>query len=216
MKNIIKDTLILFAITLVAGLGLGFVYNVTSDARASQKEKTKVAAYEAVMPGLENFEVQDVDFSKAEEFIADKVKKDESENAISPIKTYNASIDEVVLAIDKDGNGLGYIVTVTDSEAYGGSLQMTVGVLSDGTVKGISYLSINETPGLGMKAKEESFIKQFTNKKVSFFKYNKASASADNEINAISSATITTNAITHAVNGAIYCVEYITGGGINE
>ena len=168
------------------------------------------------MPGLDSFEVQNVDFAEAEEFIADKVKKYESENGISPIKSYNATIDEVVLAKDKDGNELGYIVTVTDSEAYGGSLQMTVGILSDGTVKGISYLSINETPGLGMNAKEDSFIKQFSDKKVDYFKYNKAGASADNEINAISSATITTNAVTHGVNGAIYCVEYITGGGINE
>ena len=42
MKNIIKDTLILFAITLVAGLGLGLVYNVTANSRAMQEEKTKI------------------------------------------------------------------------------------------------------------------------------------------------------------------------------
>ena len=45
MKNIIKDTLILFAITLVAGLGLGLVYNVTANSRAMQEEKTKTEAY---------------------------------------------------------------------------------------------------------------------------------------------------------------------------
>lgn len=216
MKNIIKDTLILFAITLVAGLGLGFVYNVTSDARASQQEKTKVAAYEAVMPGLDSFEVQNIDGASADEYIAEKINKVESDNSISTIKSYNATINEVVLAKDKDGSELGYIITITDSEAYGGSLQMTVGILSDSTVKGISFLSINETPGLGMKAKEDSFVKQYSDKKVDFFKYNKAGASADNEISAISSATITTNAVTHGVNGAIYCVEYITGGGSNE
>ena len=53
MKNIVKNTLILFAITLVAGLGLGFVYNVTSKARNDQEEKTKMTAYESVMPGME-------------------------------------------------------------------------------------------------------------------------------------------------------------------
>lgn len=41
MGRIVKDTLILFAITLVAGLGLGFVYNVTSDARAETGRKNK-------------------------------------------------------------------------------------------------------------------------------------------------------------------------------
>lgn len=213
MKNIVKDTLILFAITLVAGLGLGFVYNVTSDARAKQQEKTMVAAYESVMPGLEKFDYLKLDTSEVNEYIAEKIKATETENGISTIKPYNAVIDNVVSAYDKDNNKLGYIVTITDSEAYGGSLQMTVGVSTDGTVKGISFLSLNETPGLGMKANEDSFKNQFKDKKVDYFKYNKAGASADNEINAISSATITTNAVTHGVNGAIYCVDYITGGG---
>ncbi|MFR3834629.1 MAG: FMN-binding protein [Eubacterium sp.] len=50
-------------------------------------------------------------------------------------------------------------------------------------------------------------------KKADYFVYSKSGASADNEINAISSATITSNAVTHGVNAAIYCVKYITGGG---
>jgi electron transport complex protein RnfG len=213
MKNIVKDTLILFAITLVAGLGLGFVYNVTSDARAKQEEKTKVAAYEAVMPELDSFENVALDEKAVDEYIADKITATESENSISTIKAYNGAIDNVVKAKDKNGNDLGYIVTVTDSEAYGGSLQMTVGVLSDGTVKGISFLSLSETPGLGMNADTDSFKGQFADKKVEYFKYSKSGVTADNEINAISSATITTNAVTHGVNAALYCVDYITGGG---
>ena len=45
MKRIIKDVLILFAITLVAGLGLGAVYNLTLDARKTQEEKTLEQAF---------------------------------------------------------------------------------------------------------------------------------------------------------------------------
>lgn len=213
MGRIVKDTLILFAITLVAGLGLGFVYNVTSDARAEQEEKTKIAAYESVMPGMDGFEEVDIDVAEVDKYISEKIKTTESENGISPIKAYNATINAVVKANDASGNEMGYIVTITDSEAYGGSLQMTVGITTDGTVQGISFLSLNETPGLGMKAKEDSFMSQFSDKNVEYFKYTKTEASADNEVQAISSATITTNAVTHGVNGAIYCVEYITGGG---
>lgn len=212
MKTIMKNTLILFAITLVAGLGLGFVYNVTSDARAEQEEKTKLSAYESVMPGMKDFESVKID-GDGVKFIEDKVKNNEKANNISTIKPFNATIDEIVLAKDKDGKNLGYIVTVTDNEAYDGSLQMTVGVTEDGTVKGISFLSLSETPGLGMKADEDSFKSQFKNKKVDYFVYEKSGASEDNEINAISSATITSNAVTHGVNAAIYCVDYITGGG---
>ena len=212
MKTIIKNTVILFVITLVAGLGLGFVDNVTSKARAEQEEKTKLSAYQSVMPGMKEFENVKPD-SACTEFIQNKIKEDESANNISPIKSFNATVDEVVLAKDKDGKDLGYIVTVTDNEAYDGSLQMTVGIKTDGTVLGISFLSLSETPGLGMKVDEDSFKSQFQNKKVDFFVYEKNGASADNEINAVSSATITTNAVTHGVNAAIYCVEYITGGG---
>ena len=211
MKNIIKNTLILFAITLVAGLGLGFVYNVTSDARAEQEEKTKLSAYESVMPGLDEFENVSVD-SDCSKYIENKVKENESANNISVIKPFNANVDEVVLAKDKDGNNIGYIVTVTDNEAYDGSLQMTVGIKEDGTVLGISFLSLSETPGLGMKANEDTFKSQFEKKNVDYFVYEKSGANADNEINAISSATITSNAVTHGVNAAIYCVNYITGG----
>lgn len=213
MKNIVKDTIILFVITLVAGLGLGFVYNVTSDARAKQEEKTMAEAYKAVMPGLSGFEDVDYSVDEMNQKISEEINQTEKDNGISTIKAYNASLDNVVKALDSDGNELGYIVTVTDSEAYDGSLQMTVGVKSDGTVTGISFLSLSETPGLGMKADEDSFKNQFKNKKVDYFQYNKSGASADNEISAISSATITTNAVTHGVNAAIVCVKNITGGG---
>lgn len=217
MKAIIKNTLILFAITLVAGLGLGFVYNVTSEARKSQEEKTMLAAYESVMPGMERFDYIKTDFSNADtpayRFIQDKIKENESKNNISVIKPFNATIDSVANAYDKEGNSIGYIVTVTDNEAYDGSLQMTVGIKEDGTVIGISFLSLSETPGLGMKADAEDFKSQFQKKKVDFFQYEKSGVSSDNEINAISSATITSNAVVHGVNAAIYCVEYIIGGG---
>ena len=210
MKNIIKDTLILFAFTLVAGLGLGLVYNVTANSRAMQEEKTKIEAYNTVMPGLGSFDNVSFDSVAADKYIKEQINKNETEKTI---KSYNATIDEVIKAKDKSGNDLGYIITVTDNEAYGGSLQMTVGIKDDGTVMGISFLSLSETPGLGMKAKDDDFMSQFSNKKVDFFKYTKSEAKADNEINAISSATITSNAVTHGVNGAIYCVDFITGGG---
>jgi electron transport complex protein RnfG len=217
MKTMVKDTLILFAITLIAGLGLGAVYNVTKDARAEQEEKTKLAAFKEVMPEMAEYEeVASFDAAAAEKVIAEQIGKNEKDAKISTIKPFNAVIDGAVCAKDAGGEEIGYIITVTDKEAYGGSLQMTVGVLKDGTVKGISFLSLSETPGLGMKAKEDGFRKQFQDKKADYFVYNKAGASKDNEIDAISSATITTNAVTHGVNAAIECVNYIEGGDRNE
>lgn len=219
MNKIIKDAMVLFSITLVAGLGLGLVYNITSDARAEQEEKTKISAYEQVMPGMKTFEKKSIDLKEANKKIKENILAAEKENNIATIKEFNAEINEVVVAKDSSENVMGYIVTVTDNEAYGGFLQMTVGILEDKTVNGISFLSLNETPGLGMKAKEESFMKQFASKKVDFFAYNKSGAKADNEISAISSATITSNAVTHGVNAAIECVDLYCaqeGGAGNE
>ena len=101
------------------------------------------------------------------------------------------------MAKDKDGKELGYIITVIDEEAYNSFITLTVGVDMNGSVKGIAFLDIKETPGLGMKAQEEAFLKQYYGKDVKFFTYTKDSPEDDSQVDAISSATITTNAVTH-------------------
>ena len=95
------------------------------------------------------------------------------------------------------------MINVTNHEGYGGDITISVGLANDGTVKGIEILDISETAGLGMKAKEDKFKNQFQNKAVSQFTYTKTGAVQDFEIDAISGATITTNAVTNAVNAAI-------------
>ena len=201
MNKMIKDALILFAITLVSGLGLGAVYNITSQARAQQEQKTKNAAYQAVFDGADHFDEYKINDSDQKK-IADYIKKmDTDEVKANGASDINADINEIMEAKDKDNNVLGYVITVTDNEAYDGKIQFSVGIKEDGTVNGISFLSISETPGLGMRAK-----------KVDYFKYSKTGASEDNEIDAMSGATITTNATTNGVNAAIFCFKYITGG----
>ena len=213
MKRIIKDVFILFAITLVAGLALGAVFNVTKSARNDQEKKTLNEAYEKVMPGVEDTEEVDKPNNKT---IKEAVLTSEKTANFTPYNEYNANVDQVLKAEDSNGNDLGYIVTVTDNEAYGGSLQMTVGIDMNEKVLGISFLSLAETPGLGMNADTDSFKKQFKNKKVKFFTYTKAGSKNDSELDAISSATVTTNAVTHGVNAAIACVQLINGGGSDE
>ena len=61
MKNLLKDALILFIITLVVCVFLCFVYEITKDARAEQAEIKKNNAYKAVFEDYEGF--NDVDFS---------------------------------------------------------------------------------------------------------------------------------------------------------
>lgn len=108
-----------------------------------------------------------------------------------------------------EGKTVGYVFTVS-SAGYGGEIKLTVGINSDGAITGLTILSINETPGLGMNAKKESFISQFTGKsgKLSVVK-NKTPG--DGEILAIASATITSKALTNAVNDALTLYTRVSG-----
>ncbi|MCR5834995.1 MAG: RnfABCDGE type electron transport complex subunit G [Lachnospiraceae bacterium] len=218
MKNIIKDTIILLVITLVSGVSLGYVFNITKDARANQEDNTKAQAYKTVFPDAKNFAASKIkDFDKINSYISKIDKEAHSNDSDYPNAPINASIDEIVEARDGSGKCIGYVITVTDNEAYGGKITFSVGIGNDKTIYGISFLSINETPGLGMRAKEDSFINQFKNKKIDYVKYSKSGATSENEIDALSGATITTNAVTNGTNAAVYCFDYISnGGGENE
>ena len=117
--------------------------------------------------------------------------------------------------MDADQNLLGFVITVTSHVGYGGVITFTMGITLEGTLNGISILDISETAGLGMKA--ESVLKpQFADKKVPSFTYTKQGAMSDSQIDAISGATITTNAFTNAVNGGLYYFQTQLGGGSYE
>ena len=186
MKNkIVKDTLALTVITLVSGLLLGLVNDITAGPIASQQAKEKEEAYKAVFADAASFEtVTSGEDTDLESYL--------DENGF---KAQN--IDEVMLAKDDQGNELGYAFTVTTSEGYGGDIQFAMGVQDDGTLNGISILSISETAGLGMRATTDDFKNQFKDKNVEKFTYTKTGATSDDEIDALSGATITTNAMTN-------------------
>jgi len=187
-KSMIKDALILFAITLAAGLLLGFVYDVTKEPIAEQKAKAKAEACKNVFAAADSFEAMAGEDGPTAYFVAGE--------------DLNADIDEVMRALDGSGQLLGYVITVTDHEGYGGDIQFSMGVTLDGTVNGISLLSISETAGLGMKA-GDVLVPQFADKKVESFTYTKSGSTSDSEIDAISGATITTNAVVNGVNAGL-------------
>ena len=204
MKNIIKDAMILFAITLVAGLLLGVVYDVTKEPIAAQQEKAKTEACRNVFEEAESFEIY-------EKFDVEMASVILAESGVT-----GADIDEVMCAKDASGAVAGYVLTVTDHEGYGGDIQFTMGITNEGVLNGISLLSIAETPGLGMKA-EDVVVPQFVNKQVERFTTTKTGSANDSQIDAISGATITTDAIVNGVNGGlVYFQNVLKGGSANE
>ena len=196
-KTIIKDTLALFVITIVAGIFLGLVYEITKEPIATQNAIRKEKAYKEVMGTASSFKEYSLDEKDVTEFLTKE--------------GYDASIDEVMVALDSSDEEIGHVLTVTSHEGYGGDITFAMGITSDGTVKGISMLSISETAGLGMKAKEEEFTNQFKDKNVELFTYTKSGSSSDSEIDALSGATITTNAVTNGVNAGKAYISYIGG-----
>ena len=185
MIKIIKNTIILTIITLVAGIGLGLVYEITKEPIAQTQDAAKKKAWQAVFPeaDINSFEAVEVDEKAAEQVITELGIK--------------GSIDEVC-KVGEDG----YVITTTDKEGYGGDIQITVGITADGTVNGVSILTINETAGLGMRAKEPSFYEQYQGKQAERFVVSK-DGGAGEPIDALSGATITSRAVTGSVNAAL-------------
>ena len=198
MNTILKNTISITVITLVAGLALGVVQDITAGPIATQQEKSKEEAYKTVFEDADTFEVYSADDGLA--------------TALADNGFTAQTIDEIMVAQDSSGETLGYAFTVTDSEGYGGDIQFAMGVQNDGTLNGISILSISETAGHGMKANTDSFKDQFKNKKVEKFSYTKTGATSDDQIDAISGATITTNAMTNGVNAGLCAFQYVEGG----
>lgn len=188
MNKIIKNTLILTAITLVSGLLLGFVHELTAAPIAEQEALAKAKAYAEVFPEAESFnEVADV--SEVAAYIAEQ-------GYASQV------INEVAEACDGSGNVIGHVINITTPEGYGGNIQMTVGIKNDMTMLGISFLSISETAGLGMKATEPIFYEQYQGKQAEKFYVSKDGGDGE-PIDALSGATITSRAMTGAVNAAL-------------
>lgn len=115
-------------------------------------------------------------------------------------ETVNADGIRLVPALDESGATIGYVV-VTAEKGYGGDISVMTGVDLEGKVTGISILSMSETAGLGANASKESFLSQFVSK-VAGMTVTK-NAPAENEIKALTGATITTKAVTAAVEAAI-------------
>lgn len=204
MNKIIKNTGILMAITLVAGALLGLVYEVTKTPIAQAQEDAKQEAYRTVL-------------ADADTFVNEEGFKESKAQKILKKAGYDSDdISEVVVGQDRLGETVGYVITVTSHEGYGGDIQISVGIETDGTVKGIEMLSISETAGLGMKATEADFKDQFKDKKVEKFSYTKSGEEGDDKIDALSGATITTNAVINAVDSALAYFQEELGGSVNE
>lgn len=229
LNTMLKEAGILFAITLIAGLMLGVVYELTKEPIQIQQEKAIQEACAAAFPesekdqagmdGYPRFLFDDYfEYTFDEAFLSELADDGIKIGTIyTVIDNFNPVMDSVSYC--------GHVVEVTSKNGYGGDIVLYVGVDFDGMVRGVSILELSETAGLGMEA-PKVLAPQFAGRTVDSFVYTKTGAQADNEVDAITSATITTSAVVKAVNGGLRAVQYIRGdseqtvelmgGGANE
>ena len=198
MKKILKDAFALLMITLVAGILLGFVYSITKEPIAVQEQLTKEKSCQEV-------------FADAAAFDNNTEELEAARAAMAAAGYEVQTLSEILEAKDTSGNILGYVLSIIDPEGYGGNISFMMGIRLDGTLNGISILSISETAGLGMNADTDAFKSQFVNKKVEKFTFTKTGSTSDSEIDALSGATITTTAMTNGVNAGLAAFSSLGG-----
>ena len=186
-KDVLRTALPLILICVIVAAALGMTNELTKGPIAALTEKTELAARREVFPEAENFE--------------------EMVDTGAEFSPY--------IAKDAAGETVGYVFTTTGS-GYGGKIKVMTGIDMDGNVTGISILSQSETVGLGANCEKESFREQFEQKipAEGFSVYKKGTAAPEGGIEALTSATISSQAVVTAVNHAVELYQTIAEGGI--
>lgn len=168
----------LFVITIIAGVSLGFINDLTKGPIAKAKLERKVNAIKQVLPEFNNNP-------------AEQVKLIKSDMAKDSIEIYTGMMDLM---------SIGTAVIGYSEKGYSGLVKIMVGFNPDGSIKNIVVLEQKETPGLGTKMKGEKFMRQFRGEKPSEFNLKPEKDGGD--IDAIAGATISSRAFGEATQMA--------------
>ena len=181
MRNILKLGLFLCIIASIAGWSISYVNGITYPLIQEQLEKEKLAGFQEVYPG------------------AGEVK-DESNTYLS---SNSDSILTEVNVVYQENNPVG-VIYIAEPVGYGGVMQLLVGIDINGKdITAIKVLSQTETPGLGTNAQKSFFTDRFKGKSAgSMLEVVTKEPVGDNQVLAITSATITSKAVTDGVNAA--------------
>jgi len=183
MRDAVKLGLVLMVYAAAACVGLAFVYAKTKADIDKQDMVNLEAAIKELFPDADKFEdLKGIIVS--------------SDSGVSFENEYS---------ISRGGKLIGAAIQAS-SGSYGGPIKVLVGVNADETISRIKIMSHSDTPGLGANAASDryfvdkkakiTFYDQFAGKKVS------DPFEAKNDVDAITAATITSNAVSHIVMAA--------------
>lgn len=189
MRETMTLALKLFIITAVSAIVLAFVNDKTKVVIAEREQEEYVESLAEVFPEADEFE----DLDEAE---------------LKKLQEVDEQILDVAIA-NKDGNPVGWTVKADGKGGYGGSVQIVVGIDDQKNITGYTVLQSQETPGIGDVIEEDTFISSLLGKSVEGPIVAVDSPSAENEIQAISGATYSVNAVTNGLNAAVTALESI-------
>ena len=188
-----KPAITLCVITVIAGVALSSVFALTKDTIAAQQLAKERESYKAVC-------------AAATEFVNDEAmdaKVAELEGGVYGTDFGKVYINNVSIGKDDAGKTVGYAVKVTTGDGFDGDIVLSVGLDANGIVTGLEFTSISETAGMGMRVTEAAFKDQFIGDDVALFEVNKSGGSTEpHQIDSVSGATISSKAVTNAVNAA--------------
>lgn len=168
--------------------------NTTDEERAAQELET----FRMTFPKADSFERMDPNLAAA------------CSRELAASDYGHVGVNKAAAAKDKDGTLIGWVVQAYSKDGFGGDVVISVAVNRDGTISGLEFLQLEETPGLGMRAGEAAFKDQFLGKGGEPLTVDTQGDGDGFAIDAISGATHTTNAVTNAVNGVLYYVNHYT------
>jgi electron transport complex protein RnfG len=182
---VFKLGLILFVISAVAACLLALTNYVTEGTIAAMNEQSNIEARQEVLPEATSFE------AVSEADLADII----SAAGI-------ASADELPEAyVGMNGSEIvGYTFKTIPGTGFSGDIEMLTGIATDGTISGITILTMNETPGLGANATNPEFKDQYQGLSATEEVAVSKTGVSGNEIQAMTGATITSKAVTDGVN----------------
>lgn len=146
---------------------------------------------------LTESKIEAIEKKQQEESMSEVLKADRYED-------YDIVSGKEYEALDKDGKVVGYIF-VNTAKGYGGDVKVMIGIKVDGTVNAVKVLdATSETPGLGQNTGKADFYDRYsglsTKKEITVVK--SGAFKDSNSVNAVTGATISSKAVTKAVNEA--------------
>lgn len=177
MKSILRLTGILTLFCALAAALLAWVRDATAEAIVRAEENKRIQAVRAVLP------------SDAGEPVTLSIKDPLDGRPV-----------EVFAVFDADGQWRAAAFEVVTA-GYGGEIALMVGMTAEGTLKGISVLRHQETPGLGANIESDAFQEALAGRDLADTRWKVTKDGGD--IQGITAATISSRAVLDAIREAI-------------